>query len=198
MLEQKTEIDISKGWIIEKNESCIDIDEEVYLITWSPDPIELPDSDFYLQHNVNVKILADYLKFCKTGLFCVESTQMGNPHYHGWYQIDPDKEIMRICLIKTMNRFGIIKITPARSIKINRYSKHSNALYYYKKDVFGSMATITPNPITRKTVSTVNFEVLPMIDFMSNMNKRKQIPDRLSDLKFYEEFYKDTIGYLKS
>jgi len=192
MLEQKTET-------IEFVESQISPDDELYLITWSPDPKEMPNSDFYLQHNVNVELLSGYLKQCKCGLFCVESTQLGNPHYHGWYQVNPATESFRIAYVKTMYRFGQLRIAKARSWKIFNWAESKNALYYYKKDLLDSMITIDPNPISRDTVSTVNFEVLDLIGFFDNRHKIEcRIIDKISDRRFYREFYQDSIATVKN
>lgn len=195
MLEQKTENLIDLIWDLE---CSIDEGRELYLITWSPDPKELPDADFYLQHNINVQILSDYLKCCYTGAFCVESTQMGNPHYHGWYQVESKLELCRIAIIKTMGRFGIVKIVKARSYKIFNWSEKCNALYYYKKDVLDAMYNIDPNPITKDSLSTVDFDVLSMVGFFSRDRYDKTIQDKISDRKFYRDFYSDTIVHLKS
>lgn len=185
---------IERSWVIEYNESCIDPTEELYLLTWCPDPKELPDSDFYLQHNMNVSLLSDYLKACACGLFCVESTQQGNPHYHGWYQVNPEKEIYRISLIKTLKRFGDVRIVKSRSHKVNSYNERKNSLYYYKKDLFTSMLAIDPNPITCSTESTVNFEAANFASFFSAGKVRDTtIADKISDRKFYREFYADSL-----
>jgi len=72
-----------RGEIVDIYEHMIVDSQPVYLFTWSPDPELLPDSDFITQHKYNVNFLADYLKTCLVGLICVESTQKGNPHYHG-------------------------------------------------------------------------------------------------------------------
>jgi len=190
MLEQKTEV-------IEFWESSIDDEKKVYLVTWSPDPKELPDCDFYIQHQVNIEILADYLKCCSAGLFCVESTQLGNPHYHGWYQIDDNKELARIALIKTLNRFGIVRITPIKhSYKIFSWSESANALYYYKKDSLD--AFLTYPIITSTSTSTLNFNILDSIGFFSRDHKGlTTINDKMSNRQFYRQFYADTIEILK-
>lgn len=190
MLEQKTEI-------IEFMESTIDIDEPIYGITWSPNPAEMPDADFYLQHNTNVELLASFLKCCETGVFCVESTQRGNPHYHGWYQVDPEKELARITMCKTLIRFGQLKITQLEHVKINVYTEKGNALYYYKKDLVGAMLHMEPNPITKDTFSTINFEILPIVGFLNNDTAPCQkIEEVISNRKFYRSFYSDTLSHV--
>lgn len=194
-LEEKTLIE--RSCIIYNEETLIDDSVSLYLITWSPDPKEMTDSDFYLQHNLNIELLSDYLKYCSAGCFCVESTQMGNPHYHGWYQVSPSKELCRIATIKTMNRFGIVKIAEARSYKINNYQERKNALYYYKKDMVDSMLGMTPNPITRDTVTTVHFENMDMVEFFRKTKGFSSMQDKISDRKFYRDFYGDTITALQ-
>lgn len=191
MLEQKTEI-------IEIEESSIENNEDIYLITWSPDVKELPDADFYLQHNFNVEILVDYLKCCKHGVFCVESSQLGNPHYHGWYQIDDTKELQRIVIVKTLQRFGIVKIQKVKhSYKIFSWSERANALYYYKADLPDAFLKIEPNPITKETCGTVDWSVMDMVGFF-NKGVSSKLTDKISQRKFYRDFYADTIGYLRS
>lgn len=191
MLEQKSEI-------IEFFENTIEEDLELYLITWSPDPKELPDSDFYLQHNMNVDILSSYLKCCHTGLFCVESTQLGNPHYHGWYQVSDSLELHRLAVIKAMQRFGIVKIAKARTYKIFNWKEQANALYYYKKDLLDAMFTMDPNPITKDSVSTVNFDILEMVGFFNkDLRGMPTIKDTMTNRQFYRQFYGDTIGTIK-
>ena len=194
-LEEKILID--RSCIVYNEETLIDDDKELYLITWCPDPKEMPDCDFYLQHNINVETLSDYLKCCSAGMFCVESTQLGNPHYHGWYQIDAQKELHRICIVKTLQRFGIVKIATARSYKVNRWFEKANALYYYKKDLVDSMLCMTPNPITKDTISTVKFDVMDMVGFFAKDKSMKTLKDKISDRKFYREFYGDTISKLQ-
>lgn len=187
---------------LEKLEYEADYAVPLYLITWSPDPKELPNSDFYLQHNVNVDFLSSYLKCCARGVFCVESTQIGNPHYHGWYQVSNDyiKESARIAIIKSMARFGNVKITQARTWKPFSWSERSNALYYYKKDLImvTSGPSFYPNPIYDDTQSTVNWDVLGIVGFFDHRNKIDvTLKDKLSDRKFYRDFYQDTISTIK-
>lgn len=183
---------------VEYFENMIDDSYEVYLITWCPDPKEMPDSDIYLQHSVNVDMLAHYLTYCSAGLFCVESTQLGNPHYHGWYQVSSKYELHRIACIKTMQRFGIVKIVEAKHYKIFNWKEKGNALYYYKKDLREKFKDIHPNPIAYCDRTTVNFDTLDMVGFFSKDRKNmKSIRDVVSDRKFYREFYKDTLSGLQ-
>jgi len=90
-------------------ETNIDDSADIYLITWSPDPARLPDCDPDYQHRFNVNLLADYLKFCYCGIFCHEFSQLGNPHYHGWYQIctAPNRDRGRVVMIKVLQNLVI-------------------------------------------------------------------------------------------
>lgn len=205
MLEQKKEGSLQvleevllRGAIVEAMEDYIDRDKPLYLMTWNPDPKETPDADFYLQHNTHVSILSDYLKCCYAGLFCVESTQLGNPHYHGWYQIEDSIELARIAIMKTLQRFGMVKVAKARSYKINDYNECKNALYYYKKDLLDTMLAMVPNPISKYTESTVDFDKMDMIGFFSKeKNTQVTLRDKISDRKFYRDFYTDSISTLR-
>jgi len=127
---------IERGEKIEYAESEIDRNETVYLMTFSPDPANLPDCDPHLQHYWCLDFISGFLGYCKSGLFCLEYSQMGNPHYHGWYQVDDINAIYKACRMKMLTRFGLCKITKAKSYKINSYSERMNALHYYKKEVF--------------------------------------------------------------
>lgn len=198
MLEQEKESRIlDRIEIVRCVEESIDINRQLYLITWCPDPKEMPDSDFYLQHSMHVETLAGYCKTCYSCVFCVESSQMGNPHYHGWYQVDSSKEKGRIVMIKVMQRFGIVKIAKARSYKINNYSERCNALYYYKKDLLDSMLEVEYNPITKDTECLINFDQLDLVGFLSLNSRLYTFRDKMSERKYYREFYSDTIAQLK-
>jgi len=181
---------------IEYCESCIDPDEKLYLFTWSPDPKDMPDADLYLQHNVNISTLSDYLKCCSAGVFCVEATQLGNPHYHGWYQINNDYELVRIAIMKTLQRFGNVKLTPGHKYKIFNWKERGNCLYYYKKDIC-TYYSMLPNPITKDSVSTVNFDILDMVGFFKGDKAMHKVKDVLSNVQFYRQFYEDTLFTLK-
>lgn len=188
---------IKKGAIIECEESKIDAFDKLYLITWVPDPKEMPDADFYLQHEVNVQILIDFLNTCKCGLFCVESTQMGNPHYHGWYQINPKYELVRIAIIKTLQRFGIIKIKECLHYIVNYYSERMNGLHYYKKDVFDSMFAIEVNPISNRSVSSIDVDKLRYVSmFSKNKTVYRNVEEKLSVRQYYRRFYDDTESFI--
>jgi len=190
------DIMVKKGEVIDYFESQIDPNEDLIFITWSPDPKEMPDSDFYLQHQVNVKILADYAKACSLCVWCVESTMLGIPHYHGWYQIRDSTELSRIAIIKTLQRFGRVKVTKCeRSYKINNYEERKNGLYYYKKDLLDSMIEMEPNPIISTSETTVNFDTLDIVGFFSKeKDTMKTLKDKVSDRKFFRDFYSNTLS----
>lgn len=187
---------VAKGMVIEHTESLIDQGETLYLVTWSPDPSELPDADFETQHLFNVNLLADYLKACSCGLFCVETTQLGNPHYHGWYQLSasPEKEAFRIVLVKTLQRFGLLKITKSKGhYRINSYTSHGNCLAYYKKDLVGSMLFVGANPITSDTKCDIDWK--NNLLYFGDSKKRSslvELQEKISLKNFYMEFYKDS------
>jgi len=184
---------IEKTERLEEEEYEIDEDYTIYLITWCPDPSETPDADFQFQHNTNVNVISDYLKCCKCGAFCVESTQMGNPHYHGWYQVDDDWEKERIAMIKTLKRFGIVKITPLIKYKPFSFREKCNGLYYYKKDLLGAMFAIDNNPIFAETREDIEIQKLITLSFFDKRNKGRKsldkVKDKLSDLAYYKKFY---------
>lgn len=183
---------INVGYKVYSAEFDINDQKQLYLITWSPDPSKLPNCDFENQHLFNVNILSNYLKTCSAGLFCVEATQMGNPHYHGWYQVNEETELGRIALAKTLAAFGKLKITKSLGhYRINSYSKNGNCLYYYKKDLTTSMLNVKCNPIDKDTVDDTNWNT--HIFFFDVPGKRKSVADleaKIVQYKFYEEFYK--------
>lgn len=177
-------------------EDFIDGALPIYLITWSPNPALLPDCDFHLQHRSNVNLLSQYLKCCRVGLFCVESTQRGNPHYHGWYQLDPEKELCRIAVAKTLERLGNVKYTEPNNpdaYKINCFTQKSNFLWYYKKDLVDAMLNVKDNPITTDSYDVSNDET-NMLFFTKDVSKKtvKLMSDVISDRKFYLGFYADS------
>lgn len=185
---------IEKSEIVEFWESNIDNSEKVYLITWSPDPSKLPDADFRLQHEFNVQMLADYLRCCKSGLFCVESTQLGNPHYHGWYQVSDESELPRITLMKVLERFGIVKLVECRTWKVNCYSEKANGLYYYKKDIYTAMIDIDINPIHKDSVSNVDWQSMAVQTFFTKEVKNPKLIENVqSDRQFYRQFYHQSV-----
>jgi len=180
--------------VIEEVESCIDESEELYLFTWSPNPQELPNADFRCQHDFAMEFIANYLEGCKVGLACVESTQLGNPHYHGWYQVSDNflLEQKRISFVKVLQKYGILKITKCKGhYRINSYTTHGNALHYYKKDLFGAMAMQDANPILAGMRSNID----PNPWWFSVDGKKHSVIDlenKLSNKKFYEDFYSNS------
>lgn len=180
---------------IYEEESKIDPEEELYLITWCPDPKEIPDADFYVQHNMNIKLLADYLKTCECGVFCVEPTQEGNPHYHGWYQVAMEYQAERVAMMKTMKRFGIVDIKKAKHFKVGIYTKQRNALWYYKKELV--TFDMSPNPIFSATETTIDFECMDLVNFFAKVKTTKRdIIRTLAERKFYEDYYRNSIAHL--
>lgn len=145
-----------KAWVIEEWESTINMDEPLYLITWCPDPKETPDVDFNTQHRFHIDTVVRFLLGCETGLFCVEATQKGEPHYHGWYQMssEPLVEEFRLAAVKVMQRYGLVKIDEAFDYRIHSWTCRLNALHYYKKDMLDRSLLWEPNPITKYTEIT--------------------------------------------
>lgn len=149
---------IAKDWCVYEHERLIDLDESLYLFTWSPDSKELPDCDFNTQHCHCISTIANFLKTVRIGLACVESTQMGVPHYHGWYQLSKFNDLPRITMVKVLQRLGNLKITKSKGhIKIHSYIKAANCLYYYKKELLDQSVLIDSNPITKDMVCPINF-----------------------------------------
>lgn len=195
-LEERDNLMVSKGvevWCAEDN---IDFTEALYLITWSPNPSELPNADFTTQHMYFVNILADYLKTCKNGLFCVETSQMGSPHYHGWYQVSPDpiREELRIVYTKTLVRFGMMRITKSRGKVrvINSYNPRSSFLSYYKKDLLDSMLWCKPNPITSTSKCDIDWSKNMLFFVKEGRGTVADLEEKISLKEFYLEFYKDS------
>lgn len=125
------------------NESSIDPDKDIYLLTWNPDPSLIPDDTFENQHIWCSMLLTLYTKACYSSCFCLEDNQKGNPHYHGWYQRSElaNENYARIMLIKKMQFYapasaGLVITKCKGHYRINNYLKGQNALYYYKKDIF--------------------------------------------------------------
>lgn len=187
VIEKSTEI-----WAAEED---IDFDEPLYLITWAPDPSELPNADFTTQHLYMVNLLSGYLKTCASGLFCVETTQRGNPHYHGWYQVSPDpvKEECRIIFIKTLERFGLLKITKSKGhYRINAYSTRSNCLGYYKKDLLDPMLWCNPNPVTSESKCDIDWNVNMLFFVKNGRGTVSDLEEKVSLKEFYLQFYKNS------
>lgn len=191
---------LDKVELIRLEEEKIDMRHFVYLITWSPDPKELPDCDFHICNQTNIETLARFLKCCKCGLFCLEANMMGNVHYHGWFQIDSKMEPFRLAILKTMERFGPkgLKVTKATHIKINSYSERMNGLYYYKKDAVDAMLIYEDSVIHRDSYSTINWELCDLLGFFDiRGDKRVQAKDRVSTLQYYRKFYEDSLLFRK-
>jgi len=181
---------IENADIVNTEEEKIDDAKHLYLITWSPDPSKLPDCDYTYTHLYSVNLLADYLKYCSCGLFCLEYTQVGNPHYHGWYQVDGEKEQKRIVLVKVLQKFGNLKITQSRGdYKINQYYQRGNCLYYYKKDLANNWQ-IPKSVITCDTYDDTDWTT--KLFFFVNITNRKHVSyllDVISNKEYYTKFY---------
>lgn len=173
----------------------IDPSQDIYLFTWSPDPDDLPDADFNTQHHYSFPWIAYFLECCRSGLACVESTQLGRPHYHGWYQIEPRLELARISWIKTLLRHGNYKVTKSLGyfkIGIGR-SKVRNCLYYYKKDLIESMFLVDTNPVTRNSKSEVNWNLhLSLFRIPGRKFNTFDTANRISQKQYYANFYKNS------
>jgi len=179
-----------------EQESSIDPDKSLYLFTWSPNPEEIPDSDFNTQHLFCAPFIADYLLSCGRGIACVESTQLGNPHYHGWYQLsdDPLKERQRLIHIKCLKRFGMVKITSSIGhYKINSYVAAANCLHYYKKDMLQSMAWVELNPICSYHKINMDWNQHSMLFTKKGRESVADIEDRINLRDFYKEFYANSL-----
>lgn len=181
---------VRRGFLVDMYENLIDPSYAVYLITWSPDPELLPDADFITQHKYSVNFIADYLQCCKIGMMCVESTQRGNPHYHGWYQIHPRMEIERISHIKTMEKFGLVKITECISYRPGLWSERKNGLHYYKKSLIDEMLSVPYNPIVAETHEDTDWSCCMF--FFTKQLKDKRLDKKISDRQYYLKFYRDS------
>lgn len=186
---------LNKSARIALEESKIDIGLPLYLFTWSPDPKQLPDGPFEIQHRYNVEFLSKFLQSCFSGCICVEATQRGNPHYHGWYQStwNPIKERARIVYVKVMQDQGLLKITESiGKFKIDSYNRHANCLYYYKKDLLQSMLSTSYNPIYKEIVPPEMPEYMSM--FFKKPGERvtaEQLIERTTKRAQLAEFYGD-------
>lgn len=184
-----------KATAVFSNELDIDDEEDLYLITWAPEPSELPNADFTTQHKYSINLLAAYLKNCKSGLFCVESTQLGNPHYHGWYQVSPDpiKEEYRLIYVKTLQRFGLLRITKSKGhYRVNNYNTRSNCLGYYKKDLLDSMLWVNPNPITADSICDIDWSKNMLFFTKQGRGSMADLEEKINLKEFYFQFYKDS------
>lgn len=182
------------AWIITSYESEIDKSANLYLMTWSPDPKELPDCDFYNQHIYCHPYIQAYLQGCKAGLACVEATQLGNPHYHLWYQTYKDeREQARIRWIKVMSRIGIVKIVKGKHFKVDKWYQKGNCLHYYKKDAVGPQLFTLYNPIGSSTPTPpIDYTDYTMF-FAKGKQTAQKIIEKVSQVKQLEEFYKKSL-----
>lgn len=197
------EPDLLRAWVdtmsakarkIYSKEMDIDREKTLYLITWAPDPKHLPDADFGTQHQYFISIIADYLKCCKTGLFCVEATQIGNPHYHGWYQVKDKYEEGRVVMMKVLQKFGNVKVTTSKGhYKVNSYSDKANCLYYYKKDVFDAMYFNRLNPINKYSESAIPWNEYSYFFNIQGRHTSADIQDKISLKEFYKNFYANSL-----
>lgn len=176
-------------------EMKIDSNKPLYLITWSPDPSTLPNSDFEMQHQYNIDIISDFCKGCEVALWCVEANQMGNPHYHGFYQTSSnhDRERLRIACVKTMQTYAPrgLKIASATTYKkCNYWTNHANCLYYYKKDLMDAMYHIEINPINAKSKSTVDFSNYAyLFKTPGKRTNSRELIQQVSQRERYKQFY---------
>lgn len=197
MFRQKTEKDdfamVTASEQIEFQESCIIKDQKLNLITWTPDPKQMPDCSFIIQHQFCAQYVVSYLQGCSCGIICVEATEAGNPHYHGWYQTSDnfEQEQFRIRWMKVLRNAGNVKTTAAfdkKAILINTWYQKGNVLYYYKKELVGCGLHIPFNPITSTTI-------VPEPDISGlwfNIPARKtakQLLERKSTIQRMFEFY---------
>nr|QGF19357.1 hypothetical protein [Antarctic circular DNA molecule] len=185
--------------IMYEAESCIETDglhtpkDTVYLLTWSPDPKFLPDCDFQQQHLYAGPWAQFYMQTTKCGACCVEANQMGNPHYHMWYQphTDFNKTKARITMIKVLKNRGIVKIDQARHVRPGCPDPTCNSLHYYKKELFDqniwldwpiiTHLTRMPNPIHE------NFKYWFQLSTRKNFMQQVEVT---SEYKRIHEFYK--------
>lgn len=175
-------------------EKQIDEHIPVYLMTWSPDPKKLPDCDFINQHIWAVEYVQTYLMFCAAGAACVESTQLGNPHYHFWYQLAEDnREEGRIRWVKIMQKVGNVKVTKALHYKKNKWYSKGNALWYYKKESIDAQLRTPCNPVTAETALVkVDYTDYNWF-FHSGRSTAAKCFEKASEVKLLEEFYKKSF-----
>jgi len=187
---------VSKATLIYSEERKLNEALDTYLITFSPHPSENPDCDFPTQAAFWTNLLADFLGCCKCGLFCVEVNQMGQPHYHGWYQVDPFKELERIVYVKILQKYGThaLKITKALKVYPCSYRMQCNALHYYKKDVFDGMLDVVNNPISADTKDDTDWNLYSSYFFTLELDARGKermrfLSEKISDRAYYRQFY---------
>lgn len=184
--------------IILDHELDIDLDEPLYLFTFSPNPELLPNTSFELQHDFILPTISQLLAGCQSGIACVESSQLGNPHYHGWYQlsIDPYIERHREMAVKVLQKLGLLKITKSKGhIKIFSWVQQANCLYYYKKDLLQSQFWTPNNIVTKESQSEVDWYASHNTHYFTIDGRRQtcqDIEERQTLSRFYKQFYEET------
>lgn len=191
---------IPKVVTVFENELDIDLDEDLYLFTWSPDPAQIPDADFNTQHAFCFPFVANLLSSVECGLACVEETQKGNPHYHGWYQLsrDPVKSALRKVYVKVMQRFCDpkfgYKVTKSLGhYKINSFVAQANCLYYYKKDLIQASLLVPNNPVTKDSKVDIDWKANYSLFTKRGRESVADIEDRVNLRDFYKQFYSDSL-----
>lgn len=176
---------------ITRYESQIDSTQKLYGITWCPDPKQLPDSSFDIQHDFNVELLSNFLKGCLCGLFCVEATQNGVPHYHGWYQVtdDPILERYRLTEVKTLKRFGRWEPKEIKHHKIGCFTSKGNGLWYYKKEYLFAQRNIMNNPIHSRSEPVNNWGLSGTVFFATDIGNRSHVYEIMRNRDYAFEFY---------
>lgn len=188
---------IARDWCVYEHESRINRDKTLYMYTWSPDPDDLPNCDFTIQHDSCIATVVNFTKSCELCLTCVEASAKGNPHYHGWYQKSADtfKNQIHVAMLKTMQQTGNFKVDKSRGhMKIHSYVKAANCLYYYKKELLDESLYITVNPITEFSVP--EYTISDFSTFFSVKGKRQTVADiekSASLQQFYKDFYMKSI-----
>lgn len=196
---------------ITQAEERIDHYEPIYMFTWSPDPAKIPVCSFYDQHDFLRDCVFNLMKYVYAGAACLEPTQKGNPHYHGWYQIWANAEEHRIVMMKVMQRYGQVLINEVQQKPIKElkeggrisWTNPQNPLYYYKKDATQAMLYIDWTPIIcpRHLDDTYDdywefadtMKYTPFIDFGA---KRTTVEERENIIKQYtasKEFFSQRI-----
>lgn len=196
LIDAEVDYLVSKWMHVYDKEYDIDLDKPLYLFTWSPDPGELPDADFTAQHKFNINIVSQYLSSFKVALACVEATQRGVPHYHGWYQLstDPLLERQRLATVKVLERLGNLKITPSRGhIKKYSLSSKANCLYYYKKDMLESMSWIEQNPIYPGMKDNTDWNLHVGLFTKKGRESIADLENKVNLRDFYLQFYDNSL-----
>lgn len=182
--------------IVYDEESKIDLDDKVYLMTLTPYVKYLPDCDFNNQHLFMAQYVQSYLQTCKSGLACVESTQSGVPHYHLWYQTYDDyRDMARVKWVKVLQRVFDTKInTKLRHYKINKWYKKNNGLFYYKEDAVGQQLFTPYNPISATSpLPKVDYTDYNMFFTIQKKHTSRQIIEKTSQIADLRAFYEKSI-----